>query len=483
MKEKSMEWNHMWINGEQVTLPETFEVYNPATGAVLAYVPNGGERETKQAIDAAYQAFPEWSKRTAGDRAGYLLDWADRILAHHEELALLLSSEQGKPLAEARGEIAGTAYMIRYNAEEGQRLAGEIIPASNPGQKLMVFREAVGVAGLITPANFPAAILAQKVAPALVAGCTIVLKPAEQTPCIAIALFRHLMETGIPQGVANLVTGEPAAIGNMLSADPRVRKISFTGSTEVGKILMRQAADHVKRLTLELGGNSPVIVFPDADLDAAAEKIVSNKFENAGQVCNGINLIYAHKKIHQELVDKLAERISRLQVAPGLAPDSQVGAMIDPSYLAKVERLVADAVEKGAKVLTGGRRLTENGLGNGLFFAPTLLDEVTHDMELTKEEIFGPVAPVLTFEDETEVLERSNNTPYGLAGYVFTRDAARMFRMIAGLEVGNMAINGTSLAYPQAPFGGVKASGIGRVGGKQGVEEFTELKYVALTFE
>lgn len=482
MKEACTTWNHMWINGEQVTLPETLEVYNPATGAVMALVPNGGEAETKQAIDAAYYAFPEWSKRTAGDRASYLLKWADRIMDHHEALAILLSNEQGKPLAEARGEIAGTAYMIRYNAEEGQRLSGEILPASNPGQKLMVFREPVGVVGLITPANFPAAILAQKVAPALVAGCTFVLKPAEQTPCIAIALFRHLIETGIPQGVANLVTGNPAAIGSMLSEDPRVRKISFTGSTEVGKILMRQAADHVKRLTLELGGNSPAIVFPDADLDLAAEKIVSNKFENAGQVCNGINLIYAHKDIHQALVDKLETRIRQLNVAPGIAPDSHVGAMIDPSYLGKVERLVDDAVAKGAKVLAGGHRLKEDGLEKGLFFAPTLLDEVTHDMALTQEEIFGPVAPVLTFEDEAEVLERSNNTPYGLAGYVFTRDTARTFRMIEGLEVGNLAINGTSLAYPQAPFGGVKASGIGRVGGKQGVEEFTELKYVALTF-
>lgn len=483
MKKTCMTWNHMWIDGEQVTLSETMEVYNPATGAVLAVVPNGGETEAKLAVDAAYRAFPAWSKRTAGDRAGYLHQWADRIMDHQEELAILLSNEQGKPLAEARGEIAGTAYIIRYNAEEGQRLTGEILPASNPGQKLMVFREPVGVVGLITPANFPGAILAQKVAPALVAGCTFVLKPAEQTPCIAIALFRHLMETGIPQGVANLVTGDPTAIGGVLSEDSRVRKISFTGSTEVGKILMRQAADNVKRLTLELGGNAPAIVFPDADLDLAADKIVSNKFENAGQVCNGINLIYAHKEIRQALVDKLAARIGQLNVAPGIAPDSHVGAMIDPSYLAKVERLVDDAVAKGAKVLVGGQRLKLEGLEEGLYFAPTLLDEVTHDMALTQEEIFGPVAPVLVFEDEADVLERSNNTPYGLAAYVFTRDTARTFRMIEGLEVGNLAINGTSLAYPQAPFGGVKASGIGRVGGKHGVEEFTELKYVALTFE
>ncbi|MFM1655245.1 NAD-dependent succinate-semialdehyde dehydrogenase [Brevibacillus sp. B_LB10_24] len=477
------DWNFMWINGEQVRLPESTDVINPATGQAVGQVPRGGEEITRRAIDAASQAFPAWSKLTPMQRAGYLHDWADRVLADRENLALLLSVEQGKPLDEARGEIEGVAVFIRWNAEEGKRATGEIIPAVRPDQRLLVFRQAVGVVGLITPANFPAAILATKAAPALAAGCTFVLKPAEQTPMIAIALMQHLMETNLPAGVANLVTGDADAIGRTLSADPRVRKISFTGSTEVGKILMRQAADNVKRLTLELGGNAPVIVFPDADLDKAVDAIMANKFENCGQVCNGINRIYVHADIHQELVAKLADKIRQLKVSSGTEPGCQIGAMIDSNYLAKVEALVSDAVGKGAKLITGGSRLTGGSYGGGYFYQPTLLDGVTPEMELTKKEIFGPVAPVQSFTDEAEVLRQSNNTSYGLAGYVFTRDTARIFRMIDGMEVGNLAINGTSLAYPQAPFGGVKESGIGRVGGRQGLEEYLELKYVALTHE
>ncbi|MCP3772765.1 NAD-dependent succinate-semialdehyde dehydrogenase [Paenibacillus sp. MZ04-78.2] len=477
------EYNFSWIDGKKIESDHSSEVINPATGQSIGLVPDGGAKLTLRAIDAAAQALPSWSKLTAGTRAGYLLDWADRVIADKEALAQLLSLEQGKPLDEARGEIEGVAVYIRWYAEEGKRAYGEIIPASRPGQQLMVFREAIGVVGLITPANFPAAILATKVAPALAAGCSFVLKPAEQTPMIAIALLSHLMATQLPAGVANLVTGNPEEIGGTLSADPRVRKISFTGSTEVGKILMRQAADNVKRLTLELGGNAPVVVFPDADLDKAVDGIMGNKFENCGQVCNGINLIYVHEDIHQALVEKLAERIKVLKVAAGSEPGCQVGPMIDPSYLNKVETLVNDAVMKGAKVLAGGHRIVEDGYHVGNFYAPTLLDGVHEEMELTRKEIFGPVAPVLTFTDESVVIERCNNTPYGLAGYVYTRDAARMFRLIAGLEVGNLAVNGTSLANPQTPFGGVKESGIGRVGGRQGLEEYMELKYVALTLE
>ncbi len=480
---QTSEWSNAWINGLKVTAPDTFDVYNPATGEVIGSLPNGGAEMTKKAIDAAAQAFPAWSKLTVGQRAEYLLDWANRIDQHRETLALLLSTEQGKPLNEARGEIYGTVINIRWSAEEAKRVTGEIIPASNPGQQLMVFRHPVGVVGLIPPANFPAAIVATKVAPALAAGCSCVLKPAEQTPMIAVALFQLLMETNIPAGVANLVTGDPAAIGNTLLADPRVRKISFTGSTEVGKLLLRGSAETVTKLTLELGGNAPAIIFPDADLDKAVQLIMGNKFENCGQVCNGINLIYVHESVHDAFVAKLADRVRELNVAVGTADGCQVGPMIDPSYLDKVVHLVEDAKQKGAKVLVGGHRLVEEGYRNGNFYAPTVLDGVTAEMELTQKEIFGPVAPVLTFADEQEVLAKSNNTPYGLAAYVFTKDAGRMFRMIDGLEVGNMAINGTSLAYPQAPFGGVKESGIGRVGGRQGIEEYLEWKYVALSFE
>ncbi|SFK16325.1 NAD-dependent succinate-semialdehyde dehydrogenase [Brevibacillus centrosporus] len=475
--------NYAWIHGEKVFLKESMDVINPATGKPMARVPRGGKALTEQAIDAAAKAFPTWSKLPADQRAGYLLDWADRILADQERLAWLLSTEQGKPLDEARGEIYGTTVYIRWYAEEGKRAYGEIIPASRQGQRLMVFKEAIGVVGLIPPANFPSAIVANKVAPALAAGCTFVLKPAEQTPLIAIALLDHLMATGLPAGVANVVTGVAEEIGATLSADPRVRKIGFTGSTEVGKILMRQAADNVKRLTLELGGNAPVVVFPDANLEKAVDAIMGNKFENCGQVCNGINLIYAHESIRAELVEKLAEKVRSLKVGVGTEEGTQVGPMIDLSYRDKVETLVRDAVDKGAKLVVGGNRVSDEGLQDGYFYAPTLLDEVTADMELTKREIFGPVAPVLSFTDEAEVLARCNNTPYGLAAYVFTKDAARMFRMIDGLEVGNLAINGTSLANPQSPFGGVKESGIGRVGGHQGLEEYMELKYVALTLE
>lgn len=476
-------YNFSWINGEKIELKETIEVINPATGEAIGLVPNGGKELTLRAVDAAAQALPTWSKLTAGQRASYLLEWADRVMADKESLAQLLSLEQGKPLDEARGEIEGVAVYIRWYAEEGKRAYGEIIPASRPGQHLMVFREPIGVVGLITPANFPAAILAMKVAPALAAGCSFVLKPAEQTPMIAIALLSHLMATNLPAGVANLVTGNPEEIGCTLSADPRVRKIAFTGSTEVGKILMRQAADNVQRLLLELGGNAPVVVFPDADLDKAVNGIMSNKFENCGQVCNGINLIYVHEEVHQALLEKLTERMKALKVAAGSEPGCQIGPMIDLTYLDKVETLVKDAVTKGAKVLAGGYRIVEDGYQNGYFYAPTLLDGVNAEMELTRREIFGPIAPVLTFTDEADLVKRCNDTSYGLAGYVYTRDAARMFRLIAGLDVGNLAINGTSLANPQTPFGGVKESGIGRVGGRQGLEEYMELKYVALTLE
>jgi len=477
------DWNFCWIGGEKVTLQESLEVIDPATGEIAGLVPNGGEALTRSAVDAAAEAFPAWSKLTAGQRAAYLHDWANRIEADAERLARLMTSEQGKPLEESRGEIGGAAAYIRWYAEEGKRAYGDIIPASRPGQRLMTFRVPVGVAGLITPANFPAAMVATKAAPALAAGCTFVLKPAEQTPMIAIAMMEHLLQTGLPAGAANLVTGNAEEIGRVLMSDPRVRKISFTGSTEVGKILMRQGAEQIKRLTLELGGNAPVLVFPDADLDRAADLIVGNKFENAGQVCNGINLIYAHDDIRKPLVAKLAERIRGLRVAAGTEPDCRIGPMIDPSYLAKVARLVDEAVAKGANVVVGGHRLTEDAYRNGNFYAPTLLDEVTQDMELTRTEIFGPVAPVLGFSDETDVLGRCNDTTYGLAAYVFTKEAGRMFRMIDGLDVGNMAINGTSLANPQAPFGGIKESGIGRVGGYQGLDEYLDWKYVALTPE
>ncbi|GAX89048.1 NAD-dependent succinate-semialdehyde dehydrogenase [Effusibacillus lacus] len=479
----SSKWNFMWIFGQKVTLPVTVAVRNPATGEVTGHVPKGGQAETTLAIEAAWRSFPQWSRMPAKDRAVYLLDWADRILDNREELAALLTQEQGKPLAEARGEIEGAAEFVRWYAEEGKRAYGELIPASRPRQRILVMRQPVGVAGLITPWNFPAAMVTRKAAPALAAGCTVVLKPAKQTPQIAVALFQHLMDTGIPAGVANLVTGDAVAIGGALLSDPRVRKISFTGSTEVGKNLMRQAADQVKRLSLELGGNAPVIVFPDADLDKAANAIVSNKFENCGQVCNGINVIYVHKEIAGPLTEKIVTLVKRLKIGNGMDPEVTMGPLIDETARAKVEAYVADAVEKGARVRTGGYRLETGGCQFGSFYAPTVLEGVTREMALTREEVFGPVAPVVEFESEEEVLAYSNETSFGLAAYFFTRDTSRVFRMAEGLEFGMVAVNGTSLSVPQAPFGGIKESGTGREGGHHGLEDYMEYKYVALTLE
>jgi succinate-semialdehyde dehydrogenase/glutarate-semialdehyde dehydrogenase len=474
-------WNYCWINGERHTLPTFMEVTNPATGECVGRVPRGGAAETRLAVDAAAEAFSSWSKLPAKARAGYLFDWADRIVRDRLALATLLTSEQGKPLAEALDEIDGSAEFIRWYAEEAKRAYGELIPGSRERQRIMVLRQPVGVAGLITPWNYPAAMVARKAAPALAAGCTVVLKPAKQTPQMAIALFDHLMETGLPAGAANLVTGDAAVIGEVLLSDRRVRKLSFTGSTEVGKQLMRRAADQVKRLSLELGGNAPVMVFPDADLESAAEAIVSNKFENGGQMCNGINVIYAHQDVVDELTEKILARVRMLHIGNGLEPEVQIGPLIDMAAVEKVEQLVRDAQAKGARVLTGGYRLAGGERKKGSFFAPTVLAHVTREMAITQEEIFGPVAPIVRFATEEEVLAWANDTPFGLAAYVFTRDLGRVYRLSEGLEFGMVAVNGTSLSVPQAPFGGIKESGRGREGGHHGLDEYLEYKYVTLT--
>jgi succinate-semialdehyde dehydrogenase/glutarate-semialdehyde dehydrogenase len=474
-------WNFCWIAGEKRTLPNGINVINPATGEIIGRVPNGGAEETKLAVDAAWNAFPHWAGLPAITRAGYLNEWADRLLRDRERLACLLTQEQGKPLAESLDEIDGAAEFIRWYAEEGKRAYGELIPASRPKQRIMVMRQPVGVAGLITPWNYPAAMVARKAAPALAAGCTVVLKPARQTPQIAIALFQHLTETGIPAGVANLVTGSAAEIGEAMLADPRVRKISFTGSTEVGKQLMRRASDQVKRLSLELGGNAPAIVFADADLKHAAEAIVSNKFENCGQMCNGINVIYAQEEIAGPLAAHIVSRVRALQVGAGTDEGVQVGPLIDKTAVRKVETLVADALDKGARVLTGGYRLLSGEWQYGSFYAPTVLDQVSRQMAITQEEIFGPVAPIVSFQSEEEALSWANDTPYGLAAYLFTRDVGRVYRMSEGLEFGMVAVNGTSLSVPQAPFGGIKESGTGREGGHHGLAEYLEYKYVTVT--
>ncbi|MBA4494586.1 NAD-dependent succinate-semialdehyde dehydrogenase [Paenactinomyces guangxiensis] len=473
-------FNRYWINGEKGTLNQTIEVINPATGQVIGKVPCGGEELAHHAVEAAWKAFPDWAGRPAKERSVYLQAWADKILNHRTELAALLSVEQGKPIAEARGEIEGAAEFVAWYAEEAKRVYGEIIPASRPNQRISVLRQPVGVAALITPWNYPAAMVTRKAAPALAAGCTVVLKPAKETPLIAIALFDLLMETGLPGGAANLVTGEASKIGNAWMADERVRKISFTGSTEVGKKLMRRAAYHVKRVSLELGGNAPAIVFADADPDQAAAAIVDNKFENCGQMCNGINLIYAHQEIAQSLSEKIVERARQLKVGDGSEQGTQVGPLINESARKKVDSLVQDAIAKGAQVLLGGHALTDGVYQHGTFYAPTVLTGVDDGMNLTKEEVFGPVAPILSFANEDEVVKRCNQTRYGLAAYLFTRDLGRVHRVSEALEFGMIGVNGTSLSVPQAPFGGMKESGIGREGGHHGLEEFLELKYISM---
>lgn len=472
-----------WIGGQAAYADGILQVINPATGERAGSVPDCGEEEVRRAVEAAAAALPLWSGQTAGERAGVLNHWANLLMEHREELALLMTREQGKPLTESIGEIGGAADIIRWYAEEGKRAYGEIIPSSNPGQELLVYREPIGVVALITPMNFPAATVARKVAPALAAGCTLVLKPAETTPMTAIAMFGLLMETNLPAGAANLVTGQPAIVGEALLSHPSVRKISFTGSTQVGKRLMSQASQTVKKVSLELGGNCPVIVFPDTDLDRAVNEIAGNKFENCGQVCNGINRIYVHREVREAFTEKLLERVSNLRVGNGESTGRDIGPLISDKALAKVERLVGDAVNRGARVLAGGERLFGGEYENGYFYAPTVLDGVTSEMDIVREEIFGPVATLLFFDTEEEALELANDTPYGLAAYLYTKDYARIRRLVSGLQTGNVAVNGTSLAYTQAPFGGIKESGIGREGGRHGLDEFLALKYVALTAE
>ncbi len=470
--------NYNWINGEQVTTATTLEVFNPANQQVIGTIPSAGQTEVKNAVASAANAFQHWACLTAEERADYLEKWAANLLEHKQELARIMSEEQGKPMYEAEGEIAGCSKFIQWYAQEGKRIYGETIPPSSTNQRITVLKQPVGVCGLITPWNFPGAMVARKVAPALAAGCTVVVKPSSETPRIAIALFDELMATGIPNGVANLLTGKASVISEVLFADERVRKISFTGSTDIGKVLMKQAADQVKRISLELGGNAPVIVFPDADLDQAAAAIVDNKFENCGQMCNGINIILVHESIRQGLTEKIVARVKQLNVGCGTEDNVQVGPLINQAALDNVERLVVDAVEKGADILTGGEKITSH---NGLFYAPTVLSDVTEKMDLVNEEIFGPVAPILSFEQEAEVIELANRSPYGLAAYFFTNDVNRVHRVSETLEFGMVGVNGTQLSVPQAPFGGIKESGMGREGGHYGLDGFLELKYISLS--
>ncbi|MDI3491813.1 MAG: succinate-semialdehyde dehydrogenase / glutarate-semialdehyde dehydrogenase [Thauera sp.] len=454
-----------------------FEVRNPADGSVLASVPDMGAAETRRAIEAAAAALPAWRARTAKERAAVLRKWFELIMAHQEDLAVLMTSEQGKPLAEARGEVAYGASFIEWFAEEGKRVYGDVIPAHGADKRILVLKEPIGVVAAITPWNFPIAMITRKAGPALAAGCTMVIKPAEDTPLCALALAELAERAGLPKGVLNIVTTMKAAeVGGELTANPIVRKVSFTGSTEVGKLLMRQSADTVKKVALELGGNAPFIVFDDADLDAAVAGAMASKYRNAGQTCVCANRLLVQDGIYDAFAARLAEAVAKLKVGPGLSGDVQQGPLINAEAIAKVEELLGDAVEKGAKIVCGGKR---HALG-GTFFEPTIVTGVTPAMRVAREEIFGPVAPLFRFHTEEEAIRMANDTEFGLAAYFYACDIARVWRVAEGLEYGIVGINEGIISTEVAPFGGVKESGIGREGSKYGIDDFVEIKYLCM---
>lgn len=471
----------MHINGERVDSEskEIIEVINPATNQVIATVPKGGRAEAKKAVDAAYAAFKEWSVKTAGERSQLLMKWFQLIGENIEDIARIMTCEQGKPLKEAIAEINNANSYISWYAEEGKRIYGETIPSSHPNKRILVLKQPVGVVAAITPWNFPASMITRKVAPALAAGCTAVIKPAGQTPLTAIKLVELGHLAGIPKGVLNVVTGDARAIGDTWLQDDRVRKLTFTGSTEIGKQLMKGAADTVKKISLELGGHAPFIVMDDADIDKAVEGVISSKFRNAGQTCICTNRIYVHESIEAEFNEKFSQAAKQLKIGNGLDDGTDVGPMIDLHAIDKVKEQIDDAVKKGGKVLMGGNRAS---LEDGYYFEPTIISNVTDDMICMYEETFGPLAPVATFKTEEEVIKRANNSTYGLAAYVYTQNLGRAIRISEQLEYGIVGLNDALPTVAQAPFGGTKESGLGREGGHHGIEEYLEVKYISVAF-
>ncbi len=465
-----------YIDGQWTGEPSV-PVLDKATGEEIACVPDMGTEETRAAIAAAERAFPAWSKRTAKDRSTILRRWYDLIMAHADELALLLSREQGKPLTEAKGEILYGAGFVEYFAEQAKRVYGETIPSFKSDARIVVLQQPVGVIAAITPWNFPNAMITRKVTPALAVGCTAVVKPAEDTPLSALALAVLAERAGIPAGVFNIVTAkDPVAVGRELTANETVRAVTFTGSTEVGRILMRQSAETIKKVSLELGGNAPFIVFADADLDKAVAGAMASKYRNAGQTCVCANRIYVEAPVYDAFAEKLAAATRELKVGPGRQDGVNVGPLINEAAIAKVEEHVADAVEKGAKVLTGGQR---HAMG-GNFYQPTILTGVTAEMKVAREETFGPVAPLFRFDTEEDVIAQANATPYGLAAYFYARDIGRVWRVAEALEFGMVGVNEGVMSTELAPFGGVKQSGLGREGSHHGIAEFLEQKYVLM---
>ncbi len=462
-----------WIDCES---RETATIRNPATGAIVGKVPELGATETQEAIAAAVTAQKEWARRTAGERANILKEWFRIVMENRDDLAMILTLEQGKPLTEAKGEIVYGASFIEWFAEEARRINGETVPGHQPDKRILVLRQPVGVVAAITPWNFPNAMITRKVGPALAAGCAVVLKPAPQTPFSAIALAILAERAGLPLELFSIVTGPAAEIGGVLTASPDIRLLTFTGSTRTGEYLYRQCAPTIKKLGLELGGNAPFIVFDDADLDAAVEGALIAKFRNNGQTCVCANRLYVQSGVYDAFAAKFAQAVSKLKVGNGLEEASNLGPLIDGNAVAKVEAHIADALSKGAKIEAGGNR---HAIG-GNFFEPTILCNVTADMQVAREETFGPLAPIFRFEDEEDVITQANNTDFGLASYFYARDLSRVFRVAEALEYGMVGVNTGAISTAEAPFGGVKMSGLGREGARHGIEEYTELKYICI---
>lgn len=470
--------NGQWIGSSDGKNP-SFDVVNPADGSCIARVPNMGAKETEQAIAAARVAFPAWSAKTAAERSEILRTWFNLIVANADDLALLMTTEQGKPLSESRGEVSYGASFIEWFAEEAKRVCGDVLASSWTDKRMLTIKQPIGVCASITPWNFPIAMITRKIAPALAAGCTIVIKPAGQTPLCALALAELAHRAGIPAGVINVITANgdnSSIVGKTLCASPVVRHLSFTGSTEVGRILMEQCAPTIKKMALELGGHAPFIVFDDADLDAAVAGAMRSKYRNAGQTCICTNRFYVHTSVHDQFVDKLAAAAANIKVGKGWEEGVQQGPLIDDNAIDKVEHHVADAVSKGAHLATGGKR---HALGRN-FYQPTVLSNVTEDMTIMHEETFGPVAAIMRFETEDQVLAAANNTEVGLASYFYSRDIGRVWRVAEKLEYGMVGINTGIISNAVAPFGGVKQSGLGREGSRYGMDEYLEIKYLCM---
>ncbi|TDV15027.1 NADP-dependent succinate-semialdehyde dehydrogenase [Paraburkholderia caballeronis] len=478
LKDPTLLQTNAWIAGEWQRADDdsTFDVVNPATGQLIGSVPHMGVSETRRAIAAANAAWPAWRAKTAKERAAILRRWYDLMLEHADDLALILTTEQGKPLAEAKGEILYAASFIEWFAEEGKRVYGDTIPTPAADRRIVVTKEPVGVCAAITPWNFPAAMITRKVGPALAAGCPIVVKPAEATPFSALALAVLAQRAGVPAGVLNVVTGDPKAIGSELTGNPTVRKLSFTGSTPVGRLLMGQCAPTVKKVSLELGGNAPFIVFDDADLDAAVAGAIASKYRNSGQTCVCTNRFYVHDRVYDAFAKKLCDAVGQLKVGLGIDAGVTQGPLINDAAVRKVESHIEDALANGARVLVGGKR---HALGHG-FFEPTVLADVTPTMKVARDETFGPLAPLFRFSSDDEVIAMANDTEFGLAAYFYSRDIGRVWRVAEALEYGMVGINTGLISNEVAPFGGVKQSGIGREGSHYGIDDYVVIKYLCM---